>query len=200
MDILSYLIGISPSYLIPNFSVPCVKDISDDFLERNGIEAIILDMDRTLSLHHRNIHPQVDAWLSHISESEKYKETTYILTNCNQHRYDELVQMLSSKYPNVKVIMANPKKPNPLAYNQIASDIRTQGKDPLKAIMIGDRLGTDVAFGNMARIISVEVEPLKGERKYMLGLLHEPVGNYIMRQFEQLLLRAYKNNIFYHYH
>lgn len=162
-----------PGNIKPDERIESVNQVNAKKLEEMGVKAIIFDADNTLCSFHGK---KMDENLADTIIELKKKFTCIILSNTDSRaRVKELKE-------NFTLPVADPgvKKPREEAF-QAALDM--VGAMPGQAVMVGDRLLTDIAGANDVGIYSIKVSPLHPET--------EPVLLRLARVAEDLLLKSY---------
>ena len=148
-----------PSLLVPHVSVDNVSELNYQAMkERAGIKAVVFDKDNTLTAPYAmEIHPLASEGL------EKAKqvfgaENVAIMSNSAGTRddpeYKDAKQIEEAL--GIAVIIHDEKKPGGL--NEVLQHFKIQ--DPASLCMVGDRLLTDVVFGNLYGMLTVHTLPL----------------------------------------
>lgn len=142
--------GVSKlSYFCPTICVNKVTDIDNALLQSYEIEAILLDIDNTLSPHHTNDpFDGVKEWLD---ELKKLKIKLLILTNRSKiQSVDCFAKKLNLEY------VANANKPFKSGFKRAISMLNLPSENIL---MVGDQIFTDILGANIAGIKSALVAP-----------------------------------------
>jgi HAD superfamily phosphatase (TIGR01668 family) len=123
-------------------------DITAEFLKTNGIKALLLDIDNTLSAHcGENPFPEAPGWL----EKLKTAGIKVILVSNNHYpRIKPFADKLSLPF------ITDAKKPLPVGYNKALAAL---GVTKREAAAIGDQIFTDILGANLAGIKSIFVFP-----------------------------------------
>ncbi len=185
-------------YYIPDYEIKSFYDITDAFLDRlkdDGIEAIFLDVDGTITTHY-GIKITEDAEQFLIKAKKDF--TLAYITNCDSKRSEIVSQKFGEyvdenifwpgKYSNSKwtswYSKIQNRKPFRQAYLKPAKELRI----PIgKCIMIGDQYSTDIWGAKRAGI------------RYTIKInnnlsSNEPKKKKLQRKFEN---KCYKNFLNY---
>jgi len=159
---LAYVLR-NPRCLIPHVSVSNVSEIDYKAMkECAGIRAVVFDKDNTLTAPYVNvIHPDAAKGLENAKEIFG-SENVAIMSNSagtkDDPNYEDAI--LIEEALGIAVIRHDEKKPGGLDSVLSHFDI----DDPATLCMVGDRLLTDVVFGNLYSMLTVHTLPLcKGE-------------------------------------
>lgn len=162
---------------IPHFSVKDISSISPEKLKQRGFKGEIFDLDHTLAL------PKVPELYHTIKEPFSHHQSVFgdhmgIMSNSagtpDDRNYQAAQQI--EKELGIKVLRHYQKKPNV----KIDSVIEYFDCDPEELVVFGDRLFTDVVFGNRYGMLTIHTASLTGEndhpvvslaRRYELSLL-----------------------------
>ena len=158
----------------PNFIVSEITDVSVDFLKSNNIEALLLDVDNTLSVAHgvKTLREGVPEWLYQMSESGI---KMLVLSNASKKRAKAFADTISLDCVGLAL------KPLPFGYIKA---IKKFGIKRKKIAMIGDQLFTDMLGAKMSGIKTFWVTNITPEPNFIFK---------IKRKFERILLKRWKN-------
>lgn len=125
----------------PDFCFDNVTDIDIDFLEWNGIKAVFLDIDNTLTQHNgTEPYDGVREWVDSIKSAGV---KVMIISNAkDEHR----VRIFAEKL-GIDNYIWDAKKPFPRGFRQLAKDL---GVNKSEVLVIGDQLFTDILGANLA--------------------------------------------------
>jgi predicted HAD superfamily phosphohydrolase YqeG len=167
----------------PDFEMPDVRAVTKEFLDRQGIEWVLWDVDGTLMAYHaRTVAPEFSRHLEDLFANASL--THVILSNCGEPRFVELGSILpgrtlaraystkdgpvlrlrtgdsdSHSEEEVRDLLAGGariiRKPSPVPFQLLLSEMGDV--DPSSALMVGDQYLTDVAGANRAGIRSAKV-------------------------------------------
>lgn len=130
-----------------------VLGISEDFLKQNGIDALILDLDNTLSLHGSPAAEEgIPEWLDNM---RALGVKMVVVSNNTNHRVAPLARKLGLPF------IANGAKPLTIG---ITRALRFLGVPRERTAVVGDQIFTDVMGGNLARTRTILVEPFHAEK------------------------------------
>lgn len=159
-----------PSYWVKN-----VLSIDEKFLKDNDIEAMVLDLDNTLSMHG---NPAAEAgipdWL------EKMKSLgikMMVVSNNTTKRVAPLAAKLGLPF------IANGAKPLTFGINKA---VKAMGSEKKKTVVIGDQIFTDIMGGNFAKTRSILVEPFHIEKGILFKLKRSAESVVFKRDFSKL--------------
>lgn len=160
--------------LCPDVFLDSVKDLTPEFLKKNGICGIVFDLDETLTPHCEN-GPAEDV-LSHIAWLKEAGIPMILVSNSPEVRVADfnremrLPFFFNARKPCVKVLK-RAVKTMPFSSGRIA--------------MVGDQLFTDVLAGKRLGLFTVMVSPLQDRTTKFFRL---------KRFFERILLRKRRKN------
>lgn len=140
---------------MPHFSVKDISCINPQKLKEKGIRGIIFDKDNTLTAPFEiNIHPSI------VHSFEEYKrifgiQNIVILSNSagtNDDKEYYEARLIEEKL-GIKVLLHKKKKP--FGINCVKDYF---GDDLCKIAMFGDRLFTDIVFGNRYGMLTIHTK------------------------------------------
>lgn len=143
----------------PTFWLKSVLQIDEEFLRSNGVRALVLDMDNTLSMHgNPAAEAGVDKWLD---EMRRLGVKMRVVSNNTNKRVAPLAAKLGLEYT------ANGAKPFTAGVNRAVKAMSVKKSETL---VVGDQIFTDVMAGNFAGIRTVLVEPFHLEKTWTFRL------------------------------
>ncbi len=158
--------------LKPKIKVERVTDITPQILKKYDINALILDVDNTLSTHHGQI--LTDGLLEWIEVMKQNGIFLTVLSNSKEKRVKPFAKKINLEYISLGL------KPLPFGY------LRAMKKYSLKrknTAIVGDQIFTDILGGNLVGIKTVLLTPIKLEDGWSFK---------IRRRLERLIFKLYK--------
>lgn len=158
--------------LYPKAYFESVKEIDIDFLNKNNIKALILDVDNTILDFDKNIPEGIEKWCEDL---KKEKIKFCILSNSN---HKEKVQMVAKKLDipyfhfGTKPLKRGFKKAMKLLEEKVEN-----------IAAVGDQIFTDVLGSNRCRMFSILVKPI-GEKDILMTRIKRPLENYIIKRYQ----------------
>lgn len=147
------------SRIIPHFFISDIRDLKPEALKESGIKAIISDKDNTLTeTYSDEIMPALEPALVELRQAVNQK--FYVVSNSAGTFFYEHEARAFEEHTGIRVIRHFFKKP--WGYN---AAIAETGVNPDEILVIGDRIYTDIVFGNNIGALTVLVQPFsdKGE-------------------------------------
>lgn len=136
----------------PNYVFNSIADISLGFLEKEGIKALILDLDNTLTTHNNPIpKPEIMSWLNGMKASGL---PMMIVSNNHYERVKPFADALGLPF------VPDGKKPSSKGYNEACKRI---GLDKSQIAAVGDQIFTDVLGCKLTGIRSIFTYPIEYE-------------------------------------
>ena len=158
--------------LKPKIKVERVTNITPQILKKYDINALILDVDNTLSTHHGQI--LTDGLLEWIDLMKQNGIFLTVLSNSKEKRVKPFAEKINLEYISLGL------KPLPFGY------LRAMKKYSLKrknTAIVGDQIFTDILGGNLVGIKTILLTPIKPED----GLSFK-----IRRRLEKVIFKLYK--------
>jgi len=156
-----------------------VREIKIDFLRKNKIKALILDVDNTLIDYDKNLSQEIIEW------AEKLKEKgikLYILSNSNKkEKVKTVAEKLKIEYEYFG------KKPLKSGFKKVQQKLQEK---PENIGVVGDQIFTDVLGGNRCKMFTILVEPI-AEKDIWITLLKRPIENAIKNKYKKTKEGAY---------
>lgn len=144
------------TFFKPTYFVDSVTDISADFLIKNDIKALILDIDDTITTHgNQKIDSNTEKWLEDL---KSHKIKLILVSNNFKDRVARIAEYIGAPY------VYSGMKPLPNGFIRALDILHTTKKNTM---VVGDQVFTDILGANIAGICSILVEP-KGESDTLL--------------------------------
>lgn len=144
-----------------------VEDINVEFLNKNKIKALLLDVDNTLVDHTKKMTESVIKWAK---ELKGQGVKLYILSNTNdKQKIENIVKQIDIPYQlfSMKPLKRGFKKAQ-----------KALGEKSENIAIVGDQIFTDVIGGNRCNIYTILVEPIQ-EKDFWYTAWKRPIENKI---------------------
>lgn len=157
--------------LYPKAYFESVKEITIDFLNKNNIKALILDVDNTILDFDKNIPEGIDKWCEDL---KKQGIKFCILSNSNKK---EKVKIVAEKlklpyfYFGTKPLKRGFKK---------AVNLLEEKEEDIAAV--GDQIFTDVIGANRMNLFSILVKPID-EKDLFITKIKRPLENFVIKKY-----------------
>ena len=159
----------------PRYWVRNVLSIDKEFLEKNGIDALVLDLDNTLSMHGDPAAEEgIPEWLD---DMRALGVKMVVVSNNTNKRVAPLARKLGLPF------VANGAKPLTIG---ITRALRYLGTDRKRTAVVGDQIFTDVMGGNFAGMPTVLVEPFHIEKGILFKIKRAAESIVFRRDFSKL--------------
>lgn len=148
-----------------------VSEISFEYLEKNNIKGLILDVDNTLIDYYRNISQETIKWVNNLKQNGI---KMCILSNSNKHeKVKEVAGKLGLEYSyfGMKPLKGGFKKAKKMLC-----------LENCEIAAVGDQIFTDVLGSNRMKMFSILVEPIE-EKDIFITLVKRPIENYIKKKY-----------------
>ena len=157
----------------PHYIFDKITDVSVDFLIDKKIKGLLLDVDNTISVGHKNktLREGFTEWLSSVKHSGI---EVIILSNAKTHRAQEFASTLGLNAVGFAA------KPLPFAYFRAAKKL---GLPKGEVAIIGDQIFADILGGNLSGVKTVLVTDILPETSF---------GFKIKRFFERIMLKRWR--------
>lgn len=161
--------------LYPNAYLKNIKEITIDFLNKNNIKALILDVDNTLIDFDKNMLEGTEKWCKKLKqEGIKF----FIVSNSNKK---EKVKMVADKLEIPYVFFAT--KPLKRGFNKAIKMLDEKNEN---IAAVGDQIFTDVIGANRCKMFSILVEPI-AKKDLLITKIKRPLENYVIKRYEKSL-------------
>ena len=150
-----------------------VREISIDFLRKNKINALILDVDNTLIDYDKNLTEDTIKWAENL-KNEGIK--LYILSNSNKkEKVKTVAEKLKIEYEYFG------KKPLKMGFKKAQKKLQEK---PENIGVVGDQIFTDVIGGNRCKMFTILVEPI-AEKDIWITVIKRPIENAIKSKYKK---------------
>ena len=161
--------------LYPNAYLKNIKEITIDFLNKNNIKALILDVDNTLIDFDKNMLEGTEKWCKKLKqEGIKF----FIVSNSNKK---EKVKMVADRLEIPYVFFAT--KPLKRGFNKAIKMLDEKNEN---IAAVGDQIFTDVIGANRCKMFSILVEPI-AKKDLLITKIKRPLENYVIKRYEKSL-------------
>lgn len=138
--------------LKPDIKLYGITDITAQILKSNGIKALLLDVDNTMSTHHGTV--LTDGLLEWIADMQQNGIKLIVLSNSKKFRIEPFAKRIGLPFISLAC------KPLPTGYLR---GIKALGEKRKSVAIVGDQIFTDVLGGNMLGIKTILLTPIKLE-------------------------------------
>lgn len=158
----------------PDAYISHVPKITIEFLMKNKIKALILDVDNTLIDINQNLSEEIVEW-SHEMQGQGIK--MYILSNTNK---EEKVKKVAEKLELPFEMFA--KKPSKRGFLKVQKILKIK---PENIAVVGDQIFTDVIGGNRCKMFTILVDPVS-KKDYWYTAWKRPLENRLKKKFKKI--------------
>ena len=157
--------------IYPKAYFKSVKDITIDFLKKNNIKALILDVDNTVLDFDLKIPEGINEWC----EDLKRQDIKFcILSNTNKV---EKVKLVANCLDIPYFYFA--KKPLKCGFKKT---LKLLEEEPENCASVGDQIFTDVIGANRSKVYSILVEPIS-KKDILATRIKRPLENMIIKRY-----------------
>jgi len=150
-----------------------VRDIKIEFLQKNKIKALILDVDNTLIDYDKNLTEETIKWAEDLKQQGI---KLYILSNSNKkEKVKTVAEKLQIEYEYFG------KKPLKTGFKKVQKKIQENAEN---IGVVGDQIFTDVLGGNRCKMFTILVEPI-AEKDIWITLIKRPIENAIKNRYKK---------------
>ena len=159
-------------FLYPNAYFEKIQDITIQFLIKNKIKALILDVDNTLIDKHENLSQDVINW---VKELKGQGVKMHILSNTNRKaKVERVANTLQLNYEYFGM------KPLSIGFNKVRKILN---EDSSRIAVVGDQIFTDIIGGNRAGMFTILLEPIS-KKEYWYTIWKRPIENKIKKNIK----------------
>lgn len=158
--------------LYPNAYFKKIEEITIQFLKKQNIKLLILDVDNTLIDYHQNLSEEIKQWLKNL-QGQGMK--LYLLSNSNKK---EKVKKIANAFGIPYSVFA--KKPLKSGFLKVQKQMKEKTEN---IAVIGDQIFTDVIGGNRCGFFTILVEPIH-EKDYWFTAWKRPIEEKIKKNYQ----------------
>lgn len=166
--------------LYPKAYFEKVEDITIEFLNKNNIKALILDVDNTLIDYYKNLSKEKISWAKNL---KKNGVKLHILSNSNKI---EKVREVSEKLDIPYIYFA--KKPLKSGFLKVQKKLQ---ENPENIGVVGDQIFTDIIGGNRCNMYTILVDPIY-EKDILITRIKRPIEEKIKKHYRNTLSKEKK--------
>lgn len=157
--------------LYPNAYFNKVEEITIEFLQKNKIKVLLLDVDNTLIDYQKKLSDNVVNWAK-MMKGQGIK--LYILSN--SHRREKVKTIASKLDISYKSFAMKPLK---RGFLKIQKDMNEK---PENMAIVGDQIFTDIIGGNRCHMFTILVDPID-KKDFWYTAWKRPIENKIKKEF-----------------
>ena len=157
--------------LYPKAYLKNVREITIEFLKKNNIRALILDVDNTLIDYYKNLPEDTIKWAKKLEEQGI---KLYILSNTNKK---EKVKKVANKLEIGYKYFG--KKPLKTGFNKVQKILQEK---PENIGVVGDQIFTDIIGGNRCNMFTILVDPIE-TKDFWYTAWKRPIENKIKNNY-----------------
>lgn len=161
------------SLIYPKELLNKVEEITIQFIQKNKIKALILDIDNTLIDYNKNLSEEKIKWAK---ELKGQGVKLYILSNTNKK---EKVEKVANKLEIPYILFA--KKPSKKGFLKIQNELKLK---PEEIGVVGDQIFTDVIGGNRCKMFTILVEPVD-KKDILITAWKRPIEDIIKQKYRK---------------
>lgn len=159
--------------IYPDKYIDKVEQITIEFLQKNKIKALILDVDNTLIDYNKNLSQSIIDWAKKL---KKQDIKLYILSNTNQkEKVEKVAKALEIPFQNFA------KKPLKAGFLKIQKELKEK---PENIGVVGDQIFTDILGGNRCNMFTILVEPID-PKDFWYTAWKRPIENKIKKEIKR---------------
>ncbi len=159
-------------FIYPNQYLNKVEDITIEFLQKNKIKALILDIDNTLIDYNKNLKESIEKW---VKELRGQGTKMYLLSNTNQkEKVEKVANRLKIPYQHLA------KKPFKYGFKKVQKKLQ---ENPENIAVVGDQIFTDIIGGNRCKMFTILVDPID-KKDYWYTAWKRPLENIIKKNYK----------------
>ena len=158
--------------LYPNVYFDKIEKITIEFIQKNHLKALILDMDNTLINYKKEMPENIEKWAKDLKGQGT---KLYILSNTNKKtKVKNIAEKLDIPYRSFA------KKPLKSGFKKAKNELKEKEEN---IAVVGDQIFTDVIGGKRCNMYTILVEPIK-EKDFWYTAWKRPIENKIKNKMK----------------
>ena len=159
--------------LYPNVYFDKIEKITIEFLQKNKIKALILDMDNTLINYKKEMPENIENWAKELNGQGM---KLYILSNTNKkQKVISIAKKLGIPYKSFA------KKPLKSGFLKVQKEL---GYKPEQIGVVGDQIFTDVIGGNRCNMFTILIDAID-DKDFWYTLWKRPLEKRLKKKFRE---------------
>lgn len=159
--------------LYPDAYFKKVEDITIEFLIKNKIKVLLLDVDNTLIDYNKKIEQSVIDWAKNL-KGQGIK--LYILSNTNdKQKVEKVANKIDIPYQHLAM------KPLKKGFLKVQKTLKEK---PEAIAVVGDQIFTDIVGGNRSKMFTILVDPI-AKKDYWYTAWKRPIENKIKEKIKK---------------
>ena len=159
-------------FIYPKAYFHKVEEITIEFLQKNKIKALILDVDNTLIDYQKNLSKSVEKWAKDLKGQGT---KLYILSNTNnKEKVEKVANILGIPY------ISFAKKPLKSGFLKVQNNLK---ENPQNIAVVGDQVFTDVIGGNRCNMFTILVDPID-KKEFWYTVWKRPLEDKIKKNYK----------------
>ena len=159
--------------LYPKELLGKVEEITIEFIKKNKLKALILDVDNTLIDYYKILSEEKIKWAKNL-KGQGVK--LYILSNTNKK---EKVEKVANKLDIPYKLFA--KKPSKKGFQTIQKELNLKSEE---IGVVGDQIFTDIIGGNRCEMFTILVEPVD-KKDLLITAWKRPIEEKIKNKYKE---------------
>lgn len=161
--------------IYPNVYFYKIEQITIEFLQRNKIKSLILDIDNTLVNYKKEMPANIEKWAK---ELKGQGVKLYILSNTNDKtKVENIAQKLGIPYKYFA------KKPLKSGFLKVQKELEDE---PERIAVVGDQIFTDVLGGNRCNMFTILVDSID-EKDFWYTAWKRPLESKLKKKIKEKL-------------
>lgn len=159
--------------LYPRELLNKVEEITIEFIQKNKLKALILDVDNTLIDYNKNLSEEKIKWAQNL-RGQGVK--LYILSNTNKkEKVEKVATALGIPYAYFA------RKPAKSGFIKIQKELQLNAE---QIGVVGDQIFTDVIGGNRCKMFTILVEPID-QKDFLITAWKRPLEEKIKQRYRK---------------
>lgn len=156
----------------PDLYVEKVTDIELEYLEKNNIKGLIIDLDNTLLDFSNNVLEGIEKW--HETITKNGIKTIIVSNTIIRKRVVKMAEILNSEYVYFAI------KPFKIGFRFAKRKLNLKNEE---IAVIGDQIFTDVLGAKRMKMKAILVKPMIRKRDYFITKIKRPMEEKVLKNY-----------------
>lgn len=186
-----FVVVLRPLLVVPTIQIDALEELDvQDLKDNRAVRAIVFDKDNTLTYtYDKALHPSVIPALER--SKEVFGRNIAILSNSVGSSDDTNYEVAKETEVNLGIAVIRHRRKKPDCLDEVLDHFKdVEGLKPENICVVGDRVLTDIVFGNLHGMTTVLVKPLSYVRDHPIALVLRCMERWLLLPIVKLFFQG----------